>query len=95
MRLPEPYQPSEHYPEAISPSHRIDPSGTLIPVVTVADLMAWFGVGRTSVIEWIQAGKFPGAWKNQGRTAPWRIPLSSAVDFSQSRRVVKAPEAGG
>lgn len=47
--------------------------------LTVADLCARFGRGKSAVRAWLEAGRFAGAYKLMGRD--WRVPAASADQF--------------
>lgn len=51
---------------------------------TVADLAARFHRGASTIRGWLEAGRFPGAFKLRGRD--WRIPPTAIRAFIQAQQ---------
>lgn len=51
---------------------------------TVADLAERFGRSRSTVRWWIEAGRFPGAYRLRGRE--WRVPAAGVAAFESTER---------
>ncbi len=49
---------------------------------TVKEIAAMLNLSRRQVINMIEAGKFPGAYRlTQTRTSPWRVPKTAYQAF--------------
>ena len=63
------------------------PAGDL----SVADLAARFQRSPSTIRGWLEAGRFPGAYKLSGRD--WRVPVSGVEAFVALERRQAAPRA--
>src|SRR5438552_1252344 len=66
--------------EAVGEPSRLQPSIGL----TVAELAARFHRASSTVRGWVEAGRFPEAFKLEGRD--WRVPESSVDAFLETQR---------
>lgn len=60
------------------------PSASLEVDLTVADLAGLFGKKRSTVRAWLEAGRFAGAYKLNGKQ--WRAPRSAVEGFQALER---------
>ncbi len=74
--------------EAVGEPSRSQPSADL----TVAQLAARFYRSPSTVRAWVEAGRFPDAYKLEGRD--WRIPESSVASFIAAQRREPARQPG-
>ncbi|MFN0178967.1 MAG: helix-turn-helix domain-containing protein [Gemmatimonadales bacterium] len=68
--------------------------GVADPDLTVHDLAERFGRKPPTVRMWLEAGRFPNAYRFQGRE--WRVPVTDLDAFeTQERERARAPQATG
>lgn len=67
-------------------------SSTPVADLTVAELAVAFHRKPSAVRGWLEAGRFPGAYKLRGRE--WRVPSEALEGFRANERQGKTPDAG-
>jgi len=72
-----------------------EPQGTSVPPgdLSVADVGRQLGRSTSTVRAWVEAGRFPGAYKLPGdpKHAAWRIPAGALEAFRQAATVALTP----
>ncbi len=57
-------------------------------LLTVQEVAALLGTTKHAVINYVNAGYFPNAWKTSpGKTSPWRIPEKDVTEYLQKLKV--------
>jgi excisionase family DNA binding protein len=67
-------------------------SDALVADLTVEQLAQFIGKRPSTVRGWLEAGRFPGAYKLSGKA--WRVPRGAVEAFQAREREGQAPEPG-
>ena len=62
------------------------------PFLTTAQTAARFGVTTRTVLNWIEAGRFPHAYKTGPETTTYLIPLQDVIQLEEKRRQSTQPD---